>query len=170
MGAMRASALVFCTHNFIFGTANGATASSLDGYLRPVDAVVVFANGQAILLSEREADGVLQAFSKSSGDKDLWVRTPMLVHFSYTGSLSEEPRAATNPLMRIASRQMQGGPLSYEALASIWIFGGRTTIPPDGRDAVKDLVAGRRISVESIVAARGHQDMLPRSQLERLLV
>ncbi|CAM9957051.1 unnamed protein product, partial [Ectocarpus sp. 4 AP-2014] len=100
---------VFCTGNFLFGV-TGRTAA-LDDYLRPVDAALVFANGEMVLLSEREADGVLLTLSCASSrstDSPAPSTPPKLVHLSYTTSELNEPRVRANPLMHDA--KLQGSP------------------------------------------------------------
>lgn len=162
---------VFCTRNFLFGTANFATMSSIDDYLRPVDSALVFTNGDMMVLSERETNGVLLALAKSRGQGDTARPTAKLVHLSYAGVEEGESRINTNPLMRDAVLHTRKGheALSCAALARIWVFGGTTTIPVEGREAVRGLVKGKRLAVRHIVAARDHMHMLPRSDLERLL-
>lgn len=187
----------FCTGNFLFGV-TGRTAA-LDDYLRPVDAALVFANGEMVLLSEREADGVLLALvcaSSRSTDSPAPSTPPKLVHLSYTTSELNEPRVRANPLMRDA--KLQGSPRGDQrapsaggvsqivpdrgsglgsapiavhdtALASVWVFGGTTVIPAHARDAVKKFVRGQRLPVGHMLMVRGLEQALPRSDLDRLL-
>lgn len=171
IASMRSSAkTVFCTRNFFLGVALHVRRGSLDDYLRPVDSALAFANGDLLLLSERETNGVLLALARA--DKRVVSAThAKLVHLSYAGSEPGDARLKTNPLMRNAvtyTRQSRGAQ-SCGALACIWVFGGITTIPNDGRAAVKNLVEGQRRAVRHIVDSRGHGHMLPRSDLERLL-
>ncbi|CAM9452387.1 unnamed protein product [Ectocarpus fasciculatus] len=91
---------VSCTGNFLFGTAR---MSSIDDYLRPVDAVLVLANGDVTLLSEREANGVLLA----RGQRTTARPTAKLVHLSYAGVEEGESRISTNHL---PSSTRGGGP------------------------------------------------------------
>lgn len=161
---------VYCTRNFLLGFAGRET--SLDDYLRPVDAALAFADGGILLLSEREANGVLLALTRIRDRGDTESSTqPRVVHLSYARSEQGEARTRTNPLMReaVLRTRRDHGTLSCASLARIWVFGGITTIPDDGRDAVKALIKGKRLAVRHIVAARGHGHMLPRSDLERLL-
>lgn len=161
--------MVFCTRNFLVGTMQ-SEMSSLDDYLRPVDAALAFTDGRMLLLSEREANGVLLALARSretGGSTTGGSTQPKLIHLSYAGSEPGGERISTNPLMREATREH--GTLRRAALARIWVFGGITTIPADGRDAVKTFIKGKWSAVKHIVAARGHGHMLPRSDLERLL-
>ena len=192
MSTVRSSSVheVFCTANFLFAVANHETSlpslgdylrpvPALDDYLRPVDAALLFATGEIVLLSEREADGVLLAQSRSSPQPSASLgkrppsTAPKLIHLSYTASEQHEPRLETNPLMRAANRRAQGhrGPTEAvdTALAIAWVFGGWTTVPEHAKSAVKALVKGGRHAVGHIVAVRGHGHMLPRSGLERLL-
>lgn len=158
----RAVSRVFCTENFLFAT---SVRRQLDDYLRPVDAILVFPNGNVLLLSEREADGVLRVLA--NGDGSI-VPRPMLVHLSYTGSGADhEPvRFARNPLMRAAAISRTVGETT---LVAIWLFGGRTSIPVCSREVVKRQVKGAVLAVRHLVAMQGQSHMLPRSDLERLL-
>lgn len=147
--------------------------SYLDDYLRPVDTALVFANGDMVLLSERETDGILLALSRSASQSFASLRSnilgnaqPKLVHLSYTTSAQNDPRIEANPLMREAKRYTKA---SDTALATVWVFSGWTTIPEHAKEAVKAFIKGGKHAVEHIVAARGHGHMLPRSDLERLL-
>lgn len=161
---------VFCTPNFLVGIAE--STASLDDYLRPVDAALAFANGDMLLLSEREANGVLLAVARSRDrGQTATLKQPNLIHLSYAGSEQGGQRMSTNPLMREAvSHARRGrGTQRCAALARIWVFGGTTTIPDDGRDAVKVLVKGKRSAVKHIVAARGYAHMLHRSVLDILM-
>lgn len=183
MSAVRSSVhKVFCTANFLFAVSNhGASLSALDDYLRPVDAALVFASGEMVLLSERETDGILLAQSRSSSQplashgRNPSSAVPKLVHLSYTASEQHEPRLETNPLMRAAKRQTQvqravrSTKAADTALAVVWVFSGWTTVPEHAKDAVKAFVKGGRHAVGHIVAVRGRGHMLPRSGLERLL-
>ncbi|CAN0036131.1 unnamed protein product, partial [Scytosiphon promiscuus] len=165
-----AAKTVFCTPNFFLAISLHSRRGSLDDYLRPVDSALAFPNGDLLLLSEREANGVLLALARG-GCSLPNAPQAKLIHLSYAGSERGDPRMKTNPLMRDAvthTRQSRAAQ-SCGALACIWVFGGTTTIPSDGRAAVKDLVKGQRVAVRHIVASRGHEQMLPRSDLERLL-
>lgn len=161
---------MFCTRNFFFATASCRKRGSLDDYLRPVDSALAFPNGDLLLLSEREANGVQLAHATSNA-RGAPPSHAKLVHLSYAGSERGDPRLGTNTLMRdaVTFTRRTREPRSCEALACIWVFGGITTIPNDGRAAVKNLVQGQRVAVRHIVASRGHEHTLPRSDLERLL-
>lgn len=169
---------VFCTSNFLFCTEERQHASSLGQYLCPVDAALVFDNGELLLLSDREADGFLLARSVSRHRVcgTASSTTPTLVHLSYTTSEQNDIRIADNPLMRDAKlgKQRQGLelvplPVRDNDLASVWVFGGITDIPEHAKDAVKRLIKGGKLAIEHIVTMRGHEKLLPMSDLEALL-
>ena len=162
------SLTVFCTGNFwrVMARMEG---QNLDDYLRPVDAILVFENESLLLLSEREADRVLRAFATAKKEGRIMPDSPKLMHFTYTGLSSEdEVRVDHNPLMKAAvlGTKRLG---DSKSLASVWIFAGRTTIPERGRGAVEALIKGAGNAVRHLVASRGKKNMLPRSDLERLL-
>lgn len=143
----------------------------------------MFPNGEMVLLSERETDGILLALSRSASQSSsslgsyLSGTQPQLVHLSYTASEQYEPRMKANPLMRAAKSQSHAQRSRLRshtkapdtALPVVWVFSGWATVPEHAKDAVKAFVKGGRRAVEHIVAARGHGHMLPRSDLERLL-
>ena len=161
---------VRCTHNFFFAAVN--LSKPLDDYLRPVDAALLFADGKMLLLSEREADGILLAQSVSSSQPSVKVgnqrssAAPKLIHLSYTLSEENEARIKTNPLMHAAKHRTR---TACTTLAPVWVLSGWTTVPEHAKAAVKVFIKGGRRAVGHIVAARGHGHLLPRSDLERLL-
>ena len=165
---------VFYTRNFLYAVADSSRRllASQNDYLRSVDTALVFANGQMVLLSERETDGILLALSRRSpcyfvGRRRLYTSTaPKLVHVSYTTSEENETRLETNPLMRDAKLKTK---VSDTTLAPVWVFSGWTTVPEHAKAAVKAFIKGGRRAVGHIMAARGHAHLLPRSDLERLL-
>lgn len=144
----------------------------INDYLRPVDAALIFANGEMLLISEREADGVLQAMAESGSKSAYSAEFPMLVHVSYTTSERDGEQVELNPLLKTAVTAMQklSPQVTYPTLARTWLFAGITTIPSDGQQEVKALVRGKSFAVRHLVAARGEERMLPRSDLERLLM
>ncbi|CAM9657855.1 unnamed protein product, partial [Hapterophycus canaliculatus] len=159
---------VFCTHNFFNTIENNERRGSQDECLRPVDWALAFANGDVLLLSEREANGVLLARGESNDRMAPEMSTPSaLIHLSYAGSAQRGPALNTNTLMRDIIQDR--GAQICAALSGIWVFGGITNIPKDGREAVKSLIKGGRAAIQYIVACRDHGHMLPRSDLERLL-
>lgn len=178
--------MVFCTRNFFHAIETNGERGSHDEYLRPVDWGLAFANGDVLLLSEREANGVLLARGGCSGRvASATLTPPTLIHLSYAGSAQRGPvlkrsirvsseitaqrdqALNTNSLMRDIMRD--GGARIYAALAGIWVFGGITTIPKGGREAVQNVVKGGRVAVQYIVTCRDRGHMLPRSDLERLV-
>lgn len=68
--------------------------------------------------------------------------------------------------MRAAKHQTNA---ADSALATMWVFSGRTTIPEHANNAVKAFVKGGKRAVERIMAVRGHGHRLLLSDLERLL-
>ncbi|GIL51274.1 hypothetical protein Vafri_7113, partial [Volvox africanus] len=60
------SSAVWCTRNFLNTAASSPNTAELNQYLRPVGALVLFASGDVLLVSEREADQ-LQGTSRNAG-------------------------------------------------------------------------------------------------------
>lgn len=170
---LKPGSTVYCTPNFLFGTEIQDYANEwINDYLRPVDAALIFANGDMLLLSEREADGVLEAFSASESNSPYNAKFPTLVHISYTTSEPDGKQIELNPLLKTAVTAMQkmSARATYSALARIWVYSGITNIPSDGQQEVKALTRGESFAVRHLIAARGKERMLPRSDLERLLM
>lgn len=94
--SIRASAqAVFCTRNFFYTIETDGKRGEQDEYLRPVDWALAFANGDMLLLSEREANGVLLARAWSNNRFGRTTLTPpTLIHLSYAGSLQRGPALA----------------------------------------------------------------------------
>eukprot|EP00434_Breviolum_minutum_P034401 symbB.v1.2.030448.t1/scaffold3429.1/size56941/4 len=74
-------AKIFCTRNFHLTIKEEV---NMDDYLRPVDAIMVLGNGELLLVSDREADALLQEFwtQKSNVSEVEMGKSNTLVNFA----------------------------------------------------------------------------------------
>ncbi len=101
-------AQVQCTSNF----AHATNASTLNDYLHPVDSVLVLPSGEALLLSEREADAVLLRMWRASrrrGPFSSPASGPMLVPLCYArqAALAQTPVGRQQAVVPLASSAHQ---------------------------------------------------------------
>jgi hypothetical protein len=180
VGQLPWSGRVFCTSNCLHTTRCGAVAgatSQLNNYLRPLDTVLLLPSGEAVLLSEREVDGLLElVWGASGGGNDSWSfgssaatsqgPGPLLLSLPY----ARLPRAAGAwPPLTVALRPQQAGPSLADAeLVSMQLFNGGASYPGEGQlQQLAELVRGRREAAEALVAMRGLLPLFPRSDLEK---
>ncbi|KAG2494611.1 hypothetical protein HYH03_007376 [Edaphochlamys debaryana] len=177
------STKIYATDNFLV-TAS-PRPSPLNEYLRPLDALVLFpGSGEALLISEREADRLLGA---------LWQRrrheaahggrgsaAPLLVSLCYL-----RDACASEAVPRLAVSLDTGttlagsgtglgaagaapGSLDARALVSMQLFNGEASYARGAaRREVRALMVGRREEAEALVGMRGKGVALPKSDLER---
>ncbi|KAG2496538.1 hypothetical protein HYH03_005361 [Edaphochlamys debaryana] len=191
------SAKVLATENFLVASA-APRPSCLNDYLRPVECMVLFpGSGEALLLSEREADQLLGAVwqrrrrakpcssGAGVGGNSGMVPAPLLVSLSFLrdawGSDSV-PRLALSPASGSippagefpGTRALQGragaahGPLDARALVSMQLFNGETSYAGGAvRQELRGLMLGRREVAQALAEMRGKGAALPKSDLER---
>ncbi len=189
VGRLPWSGRVFCTANCLYTTqpamdaaAAGAAsrAGGLNDYLRPLDAALLLPSGEAVLLSEREADGLMEVLwgvgsgvcNRGSGGAVLLSLplTGLPVVLGGGGSGGRPPLAVA--LAADAARQPGGQPPAWgpaaRELVSMRLFGGAASYEGGGQAAeLAALVKGRRQAAEALVGARGLLPLFPRSDLER---
>ncbi|KAG2492053.1 hypothetical protein HYH03_009551 [Edaphochlamys debaryana] len=174
------STKVYATDNFLV-TAS-PRPSPLNEYLRPLDALVLFpGSGEALLISEREADRLLGA---------LWQRrpravasrggAPLLLSLCYlrdAWSSGAVPRLAVSletgttlsgSGMGLAAAGAAPASLDARALVSMQLFNGEASYARGAaRREVRALMVGRREEAEALAGMRGKGVALPKSDLER---
>lgn len=190
LGTLKWSPQVWVTHNFLHAACWSHTAND---YLRHVDPVLMLPSGEAVLLSEREADGVLRAmwhapqracYGSAGVRKGRQTRhQPTLLSLCYA---HQALATASRGRVLLAQAAQAEGAAGYDdlaraatlaALVSTRVFNGDTAysgaegMAPQVRAgvdrALRALVRGRRAGVEALVGARGKHTHLPRSDLER---
>ena len=173
------SASVFATENFMRTLVREA-GDDLSMYLRSVDAFVLLPSGSALLLSEREADALLDAAAidkaASAAGSSAAPSVPSVLHLRYTSE--EDMTAAGGGQARVELRgrtPTRAGALlaglQCGAVVSMQLFNGETMF---GYKRRKDAAAGLLPTAEARSAAlglatlRGNRHLLARSQLEEI--
>ncbi len=193
------SGKVFGTHNFFQSVqhASGATVTSLNYYLRPIDVIIRFPSGEILLVSDREADELLKLFwdrrrtnavppEASSFMNSFWSRGERRVinsqqvdflHFSVVRTASDGRIAdLTRRSMALTSTgDVQDiMPISDDIIAEIQLFAGETTYGNETRKAaLRAMLRGtENVSAcgepEHVVEMRGLSETLPFSDLEKI--
>jgi hypothetical protein len=175
LGDIPWSSDVFVTRNF-YATVTGT--SGLSEYLRPLGHLLLFSSGEVLLLSDREADGVLKAawggsISAVSKPPQLMLLTHADPHASqlHAGSgLRQAAAAATGqPLtVTLGTGKHVSLQLTVQQVVSLLLFnGGAMYSSKEQRQQLVRMVRGRQEEVEALLALRGKLPQLPRSHLER---
>eukprot|EP00983_Pelagomonas_calceolata_P049566 1141567-Pelagomonas_calceolata.AAC.3 len=173
---------VFCTTNFLLSVVLPAGGGAdLSEHLRPLDALLLFADFSVLLLSEREADALQSLIWKQQRKSSRSSAAPVLVQLCYLrldGSptflaqkldRSETSRrslfiaASSPPLRCLTNLQLFNGDTMYGG-SSTSSISMRTGTP--AFKALQALVSRRRQAAEELVSLRGKLSMLPRSDLE----
>lgn len=176
LSAIRWSKQAFCTRNFADTIQTSTQDGTVGEHLRVVDAILVFSSGEMLLMSEREADQVLELlWEKAHQQKGIDGDVPTFLnlcflreHYDaeafgvYSGS------AAT--LQVPGSRAIGEDYSNMDAvLATVQLFNGETMFGTSKRrEAVKDLLpttAGQQAAM-MLPALRGRQHRILRSHLE----
>lgn len=199
---------VHCTANFVYTTAAsllradvhgssaaaGVVGGSLDEYLRPVDALLVFPKtGDVLLVSEREADALQEQVWVAAGKGaagTIWGRSsdaPVLVNLAYAQLAAEDnpsgqqqgvllasqlgsysvPAVVTRQAAQKRQRLCVSLQLGGAELVSLLIFNGCASYGSEAqRQRLRRMMRGRRAAAEVLVSLRGKQAMLARSHLE----
>ena len=204
VGCVPWSPHVFCTPNFAVAVQQ-PEGEALNEYLRPVGHLLLLpaeevaakgsstsgsgriseAGRSVLLLSEREANGLLEAMwagNGRGGSQPAGKAAPLLVSLCY---------ACAAPPLRLAAAVLSGGARQavgqmaaepgagafQPQLVSLQLWDGEATYVPEepkqGQQAprqlvlLRQLVAGRGAAAEALVAMRGKQVLFSRSQLEQ---
>lgn len=173
---------VYVTSNFLSPVRLGSGDAAND-YLRPLDAVLLLASGEAVLLSPREATGMLHAMqhiatrpqhdaviAPGSLSCPTTFTAPVLTSLCY---LAQAFRQHSAPLL---ARSMGQGVVACSgdqlvndpcALVSMLLFHGSARYGSGGeRAALLQLVKGRLADVRELLQARGKVSQLHCSDLE----
>lgn len=179
---------VYCTSNFLNTVTQPPGAACLNEYLRPLDAFLLFPQGDVVLLSERDAEGLLevlwsQYYSSRPQHQQLPEdgNAPLLVHLCYATNTDRQgklkvPRSSApllSSLLLLGSGQSAGAspsqlPWSAAQEVSMRLFNGETTFHSEAqRDHLRTLVYRKREVAEALVGMRGKHWAFLRSDLER---
>lgn len=196
------SAKVLCTHNFVHAVVadvewppsngdsedggDGAPAAAAGQYLRCLDALLLFAGGEVLLLSEREADA-LQALlwqpgpAKGGGKAVQSGDAPLLLSLRYaraavsgggsngSGALLASlltqhgaPRPPPSELGALLRRRLG----DRELVSLLLLDGGANVDTPAQRQALARLARGRTQAAVELLRQRGRLPFFARSDLE----
>ena len=136
-------------------------------FMRPLDAVVVFPNGDVLLLSEWEADEVLPLLWKAASSSSA----PFMVNFAYLRAAADAsssviqmrvPPAPTSSVPRLA--------VNDRTMAGLQLLAGETMFKTQARKAAVQALAASSVAAKKaalqLVHLRGRQHMISRSDLE----
>ncbi|GIL75394.1 hypothetical protein Vretifemale_5196 [Volvox reticuliferus] len=180
------SSAVWCTRNFLMAAASSHNTAELNQYLRPVGTLVLFASGEVLLVSEREADQLQGTswnaeprFGDGSGGA---ANPPLMLDLCYacqavTGGSYDKPLLAlplahgggsSTEATAMMTRSLAWRRMGAAQLVSVQLFNGDSRYKSDAqRDRLRRMVWRRREDVEELMSMRGKMSLLPRSDLER---
>ena len=165
-------------------TVDGGGLPSQGEYLRPIKALLLFPDGAALLVSEREAEALLEllwATGKVSLSRSGGPRSPLLLGLSYAQKGFAELAGGGGPsTLSLAVSVSSGGAwaapdagealrrLGVSELVAMHLFGGGTEYgTPAEMKELHRLMRRQLRAAEALTEARGRQSMLSRSGLER---
>lgn len=179
--AAAASSGVWMTSNFAnsvesagaFAGSSGRAGKALNTYLIPVNALCLLPDGHVLILTDREAEALLESGRWQAGSGGGGTKGTLL-HFAYTQddslqaaqSLSAQVLPGQNALRLMASGAVT---LHPAACAKLQLFAGRTTLGGQARcSAVKALLPTRadKDAALELPKMRGFGHLIQRSQLE----
>ena len=155
---------VYGTLNFFFTVENLVMdhSTSANDYLRLVDFFLVFQNGDVLLISEKEADGIL---------KLTWTnncRTFVMMSLTYA---RKRQNATSNVTFQAPLNPTGCFQVSDEALAALALFQGVVMFPKEEeKRAVREILSGdfaKQIAV-LFCEMRGLDSSYPRSDLQTI--
>ena len=164
---------IFATRNYFetVTTREGGEVRDLCEYLRPVEAVLLFANGkqvQCLLVSEWEADKILGLMWRNSNKHHCFF-----ANLAYQGSfdLEGEPKGLlTVPQISVPALGVDR--MAWmRMLVGLELLAGNTTFPTEKqKEAVQALLPTGKAKrgALALVAMRGRQHTIPRSDLEEI--
>ena len=154
---------IYCTQNFIKTLAN---SNYIEEFLRPVDVFLQF-KSMTLLLSEREADGVLPYMQAKNDGLAVFPRT-RFIHLAYSKVSLEGSTAMQSSPSPWSPTNLISEAINPAVIATIQLFNGETTYCKQTKAALVELLN----TVESRTAAllipsfRGQELMISRSDLE----
>jgi hypothetical protein len=171
--------MIFMTTNFRKTVASDAH-DQVDRYRRPIDAALIFPETkQIMLLSEREANGVLPYFWSHEivASRQAATMAPRVLFVNYA-YLRDSPCAMEVPLVLPQGHSPYAmlGDTGQSALAVLQLFMGETAYPSEERlRALQDFLhykcdGNRQELVDALVSSRGTVHTFTRSDLARLLI
>ena len=179
---------VSVTRNFLYTTRESCHGE----FLRPLDMALAFPgpkHWELLLLSEREADGVMEQIWPADGSSSCAGTRPILLSFAFLRvacQLFDDGVTGASPRLIVCApneTRPSGtlGPLGkvFPELVSAQLFNGETTYSAQAAakwgdvkntalgQEIQELVRHRKGVVEALVAMRGKQTLLAYSHLEQ---
>ncbi|KAE9292554.1 hypothetical protein PF001_g18668 [Phytophthora fragariae] len=164
------AARMFMTENFASTIVSRTKISSVTEFVRVIDALLVFDNGQVLLLSECEADHILSL---------LWSRAQPSVRFvNFAFARESIGRVGAGAKFRdihLALGSSLGGNLPLVATTASLVFNGETMLAKQQQEAVAPVfrellgpLVSREATLSNFVKSRGNSHKWTRSFLHEL--
>jgi hypothetical protein len=138
---------IYATRNFVETVCVRGDAMTLRDYLRPVDAGLLYANGDVLLLSEREADLVLESIWALGGSCSS--TGPSFINHSYVRVCSSGDSIALSLPIRISEDNRSLTILRHSTIAALQLFNGDTMF----RDENGQAMSARMSAVQNLLSA-----------------
>ncbi len=165
---------ILITRNFMMTVLDNSEGA----FLRPIQSLVVFPNEQVLLISEREADVLLEQLYKQQTIAQLPAnagQVPVLVTRGYAAAAASHQSGPPQLPMLALGVKLPLGPLSpsgkalmpMDALVSLQLLNGETVYRlRQHRELLHGLMRRNLEGAESLVSLRGRESLLPKSQLQ----
>eukprot|EP00798_Chlamydomonas_sp_ICE-L_P025429 gene25429-11089_t len=176
------SSLVYCTKNFAYAVQLGS--GKYNEYLRPVESFLQLPNGYVVLLSEREADALLELACeiKLPGSK-AWlahheklaavncssIPQMLLLCYAQEHHVSGGERRSPRLSLSLSHQSASLPPVSADVLVSLGLLNGDSNYGKTQVELLRKFMIGKRESAEQLVGMRGKQSLLPRSELDKVV-
>lgn len=180
------SRTVYCTSNFASTISQRHQPDSLSEYLRPLNWVLLFSDGGALLVSEREADALLELLWASSAGSHVVQSSSetasrhgyalQLVNLCYAsaafdaGTPAQLALSLSVPKASDSSQQLRHGRqavrLAVHEVVSLQLLNGHASFGSRQLSRLCGMVSGRKEAAQKLVSMRGKQSHFSRSALE----
>ena len=153
---------VFVTNNFIATVVNdqNRVVAELDEYLRLPDALLVYPSGDVLLVSEREAEHIIELYQNWSSSGPPQFRNRALV--------ARAVRKAQHVRLQLPLTSLSS-PCTAESRAVIGLFSGDTMFDVAAATALQAILLpnnGAKKAAKELPVIRGRKHFIPRSTLE----
>lgn len=175
---------VYCTGNFAFTFISDEHCGS-DDFHRPLNWILAFLDGKVLLVSEREADAILElmwtpaathASASPSTSLSMVGSAPMLVNLCYASAghdTATHPQLALPVILNSNDVMLQRDDLQHasrfgvDAIASLQLLNGHASFSDQQIFHLRSMVSGHREAALALVSMRGKLPTFPRSHLEK---
>lgn len=129
---------VLCTSNFIHTIQ--IKDGNLDDFLRVPDCVIYFPSGETLLISDREANEILDLFQGSTGSNKKNVNSHSFGHYAFEIEPDQEP------LLRCGKKNVI---MHDDIICSTKLFNGETMYPRNQQRVLKDMLSCAKDCIDS---------------------